>query len=342
MTSQNLPSTNDAILWLTHTMNTITTNLISKMEIKLISDTHILFNERKIKHKHKNTKIQHPHFEHNIKIMLENLNTKIMEETKKINTDSNTLTLNMSLLKTKPHLFNHTAWKPNISPNQSKTIMQITSNDIIYDQLKDLQQDLIFIDTETDGLNIYKNNILSICMTTININKDPLQSLKPMENHYYIKPKQNYVIDQSATASQIHKITQMDLNKNGQDLNDIGPIIINLLSNKIVVGFNINKFDIPILRQNLKRHNMILPPLHTIDLYQAHHKLVKHNLQSALKDLNCYPIPNNLQHTANADTDACIRLLASFTYKLNLPQSKDLYIFKHDPTSKGSIFNTNI
>jgi oligoribonuclease (3'-5' exoribonuclease) len=66
-------------------------------------------------------------------------------------------------------------------------------------QLKDIQQDLIFINTET-GLNTQKNNLLSICMTTIDFNKSPLHSFTPTEIHYYIKPKQNYVIDQNVTA----------------------------------------------------------------------------------------------------------------------------------------------
>jgi uncharacterized protein YprB with RNaseH-like and TPR domain len=248
----------------------------------------------------------------------------------------------MNLIKTKPHLFNHTAWEPILDHNQPKNIMQITSHDNIYTQLKDLQQDIIFLDTETDGLNIHKNNILSICMTTINLAKNPLHSAKQTETEYLIKPKNDYIIDQNATASQIHKITQMNLNQKGHLLEHIGQNIVKLLTNKIVVGFNINKFDIPIIRQNLKRHNIILPPLKTIDLYQAHHKLIQHNLQSALKDLHCYPIPNNLHHTAKADTDACIRLLASLTNKLNLPTTKDLYMFKHNQNSKQSIFNTNI
>jgi uncharacterized protein YprB with RNaseH-like and TPR domain len=342
MPTPNIPSNTDAILWLTNTMNTITTNLISNLETKLIYDMHTLCNERKIKHKHKNLNIQIPHLVHNINILMEDLQSHLTEEITKIKINSHTLTLNMSLLKTKPHLFSHTAWKPNTLLKQPKTIMQITSHDLIYNQLKDLQQDLIFLDTETDGLSTYKNNILSICMTTINMNTNPLDSSIPIEKLYYIKPGQNYTIDQNATASQINKITQMDLNNKGHHLKDIGTTIIKLLTEKIVVGFNINKFDIPMLRSNLKRHNLTLPPLQTIDLYQAHHNLVRHDLQSALKDLICYPIPSNLQHTANADTDACIRLLASFTKKLKLPTSKDLYIFKQDHTAKRSIFNTKI
>jgi len=239
----------------------------------------------------------------------------------------------MSLLKTKPHLFNHTAWEPSTLPNQPKIIMQITAHDLIYNQLKDIQQDFIFLDTETDGLSTHKNNILSICTTTINMNTNPLYSYILTETLYCIKLNQNYTIDQNATASQINK---------EHNLKTIGPTIIKLLNEKIVVGFNINKFDIPILRSNLKRHNLILSLLQTIDLYQAHHKFVKHDLQSALGDLIYYPIPSNLQHTANADTDVCIRLLASLTNKLNLHQSKDLCIFKQENTSKRSIFSTKI
>ena len=125
--------------------------------------------------------------------------------------------------------------------------MQITSHDLIYNQLKDLQQDLIFLDTETDGLSTYKNNILSICMTTINMDTKPLYSPIPTEKLYYIKPKQNYIIDPNTTASQINRITQMDLNNKGHDLKIIGPTIIKTLTEIIIVGVNINNFDIPML-----------------------------------------------------------------------------------------------
>jgi uncharacterized protein YprB with RNaseH-like and TPR domain len=335
---KHLPSSIDAILWLTNTMNSITIKLISKMEIKLISDLHILHNERKIKHKHKNTPVQYNHFEHNVNILLEELQNQITEEITTLKNHTSTPTINMSLLKSKPHLFKHTSWEPTTTTSP-KSIMQITSHENIYTQLKDIQQDIIFLDTETDGLNVHKNNILSICMITINMQPNPLYSDKPTEHLYLIKPHQNYTIDQNSTASQIHKISQMNLNKNGLNLKIIGPTIVNLLTNKIIVGFNINSFDIPILRNNLKKHNITLPPLQTIDLYQAHYKLIKHNLQTALKNLNCYPIPTNLQHTANADADACIRLLAEFTKKLKLPTNKDSYNLSHMPHLKNSIFN---
>jgi uncharacterized protein YprB with RNaseH-like and TPR domain len=58
----------------------------------------------------------------------------------------------------------------------------------------------------------------------------------------------------------------MDLNNKRQDLKTIGHTIIKL-TNKIVVGLNINSFDIPMIRNNLKRHSLNLPHLQTIDLY---------------------------------------------------------------------------
>lgn len=341
-TNFKTPSSMDAINWLTNIINNTTTSLISELEIQLISDTHTLFNERKIKHKHKNIQIQQAHFQHNVNILLDKFQSNIKTAVQNLANQPPTLTLNMSLLKTTPHLFKHTKWEPSTLNSSPKTLLQITSHDMIYNQLKDLQNNIIFIDTETDGLNTYKNNILSICLTTIKMEQNILHSSNPQEHHFYIKPNKDYKINPNCPASQVHKISQTTLNQKGHYLTEIGPTIIKLLANKIAVGFNINNFDIPMIRNNLQRHNINLPPIKTIDLYQAHHKLIKHDLQSALKDLLCYPIPNHLQHSANADTDACIRLLAALTDKLNLPTNLNSYLNTHTQNyNKHSIFNTS-
>jgi hypothetical protein len=62
--------------------------------------------------------------------LIKNLQSHLTEEINKIKANSHTLTLNMSLLKTKLHLFNHTAWEPSTLPNQPKIIMQITALDL--------------------------------------------------------------------------------------------------------------------------------------------------------------------------------------------------------------------
>jgi len=333
----------DMSLWFSNTSTNILSKLISDMEIKMISDIHLLYNERKIKHKYQTTYIQPSHLIYNAEILLHNFQKEFKLELTNLTRNNNTkLNIDMNKIKQKPHLFPmifKTPQQPIYSP---KNILQISNHHQIYHQLKFLQNDIIFIDTETDGLSIHKSNLLSICLTTIKLNENPINSPNSTEHLFYIKPHNSYHINTNGEAFKINKISQTTIDKEGKTLTSLTPTILNLLNNKIIIGYNINSFDIPIIRNNLKRINITLPPLMTIDLYQAHHKLFKHDLNSALKNLRCFPIPKEHQHTANGDADACIRLLAAMTKELNLPLTKNTYISTQTPTNKHNIFHTHI
>lgn len=335
-----LPSTMDTILWLNNTASNILHTLIAKLETKLISDTHIMFNDRHIKHKHKNVHIQSSHLMHNIDILLDDFQHELKHHIKQLNTNKTCLTLNMNKMKNQPHLYIHHK-KPTPTPNP-RTILQISSHHLIFNQLKNLQQDLVFIDTETDGTSIHTSNILSICMTTINLKDSPIHSDNYTEHFHYIKPHINYKINTKNEAFKINKITQDDIDTHGIPLTSIYNLIYSLLTTKIVVGYNINSFDIPLIRKNLKSLKLHLPPIMTIDLYQTHHQLIKHDLKSALQNTRCYPIEPHLQHSAKADTEACIRLLAALTNKLKLPMTKQAYISQLIPNKKFQTFHTQI
>jgi uncharacterized protein YprB with RNaseH-like and TPR domain len=343
MTSQ---STIDMTLWFSNTTTNILLHLISDMEIKMVSDIHLLHNERKIKHKHKNVHIQTSHLIYSAENLIQKFQTELKSELAKLTKNNNTtLTINMNKIKQHPHLFHEIIKAPKLPNQLPKNILQISSHHQIHHQLKYIQNDLVFLDTETDGLSIHKSNILSICLTTININSNPITSQNSTEKLFYIKPYSTYTVDTSSQAFKVNQISQSTINKKGVMLANIAPEILKLLTTKIVVGFNINSFDIPIIRNNLKKYKIHLPPIMTIDLYQAHHKLIKHDLNSALKDLKCYPIDKNNQHSANGDADACIRLLAAFTSELDLPLTKQTYLSQQNqqnPINKHQIFHTNI
>lgn len=306
--------------WLLQTFQTTTLQLINELEISMIQDCHYVHNERLSKHKFLPITVSQTHLEYHVNNLLHNLKTTIINA---VHNERPTLTLNMSLIKQKPHLFDHT-----LTLRKSKkpwSIMQIASHKTIYEHLKSLQHKLIFLDIETDGINIQQSNILSICLTSINLKSNPLLSDKHKEWMNYIKPHLNYNVNTDDEAFKVNKITQKTLDQSGISLLTISDKLIQLLTTNICVGFNINKFDIPIIRNNLKKHNKLLPKIQTIDLYQAHHQLKPHNLSTALKDLNCYPIPSQLLHSATGDTDACIRLLAALTLELKLPTTPDGY-----------------
>jgi uncharacterized protein YprB with RNaseH-like and TPR domain len=336
-------STIDMSLWLTNTATNTLLHLISEMETKMISDIHMLYNERKIKHKHKNIHIQPSHLLYNFEILMQNFQVNFKAELSNlIKNNKSTLTVNMNKIKLNPQPFMTALRSPKQVNNPSKSILQISNHHQIYQQLRNIQNDVVFIDTETDGISTHNSNLLSICLTTIDLKENPIASPNHTEHLFYIKPSNEYTINTNSDAFKINQISQSTLDTKGSELSQVAPIILKLLTTRIAVGFNINSFDIPIIRNNLKRINTTLPPLMTIDLYQAHYKLFKHDLNSALKHLKCYPIPKNDQHSANADTDACIRLLAAFTKELNLPSTKETYLTQCLTRNKHQIFQINI
>jgi uncharacterized protein YprB with RNaseH-like and TPR domain len=334
--ASNIPMT----IWLSNTITNITMTLIKETEIKMIQDTHIFCNERKIKHKYQPQIIDSTHFSHNCHILIENFKKQMEEQLKQVNSKNIQLTLNMNLLKDKPSFF-HCNSSTNITKNISKhprNILQISMHDFISKQLYDLQNDLIFFDIETDGLSLH-SNILSICLSNLCLKPNTIFPKSHEEHLIFLKPNTNYQIDYKSKAYEINKITQEDIDNSPYTLDMIADYIINIFTKKIIVGFNINKFDIPILRNSLKIHNKILPPIKTIDLYQAHYKIQKHDLSTALKDLLCYPIDSKAIHQANADANACIRLLAACTEKLDLPTNLNEYLNLYQLSTKNQIFN---
>jgi uncharacterized protein YprB with RNaseH-like and TPR domain len=248
----------------------------------------------------------------------------------------------MEKIKQKPHLFPTLSKSPKQIIQTPRNILQISSQNLIHHQLKNLYNDIIFVDTETDGLSTYKSNLFSICLTSIKATDHHTFPLTSKEHLFYIKPNNSYSVNTDNQAYKINQISQTTLNSKGISLSSIASLILDLLTSRIVVGFDINSFDIPIIRNNVKRINITLPPLMTIDLYQAHHKIAKHDLSSALKDLRCYLIAQDSLHSANGDADACIRLLTAFTKDLQLPLTKNSYLSHNNINNTHQIFQTNI
>ena len=318
------PSNMDLSYWLTSITHNILNNIITETENNIKRDIKNFQADRKIK-QNKNIPqlINNSHLTQHIQNLLNKFHSEVNQELEKIKSSSTKLTVNIQ----KSH--NYLLPSPSPSPQmirfneKPRSLLQLSSHYEIYEQLKDIQKDIIFLDTETDGLPP-NCNMLSICMTSIQLNKNPLESENYNEQFYYIKPNENYRIDYRSRAFQINKISQKNID-NGIFLSNLGEHIINTLQNKIVIGYNINSFDIPVLRNNLRKVKLKLPPIETIDLYNIQIKKHRRDLSSTLKDLICHPIEENVKHTATADTEACIRLFAAQIKKYNLPRTKELY-----------------
>jgi uncharacterized protein YprB with RNaseH-like and TPR domain len=327
------PSHVDMSLWLTTTINNITTKLIAGIESNMIKDSNIFCNDRKIKHKNLPQPVNLAHLQLYCTNLSKQFEQELNSQIDNLSHDNGTkLSLKLKGKTTTP-LYS----TPRPLP---RNLLQIASHKLIYDQLKNIQNNLLFIDIETDGLPP-KCNILSICMTTINLNINPETSPNYNEDFYLIKPCDKYKIDYQSEAYKINKISQTELDNKSTTLTNIADHLIQQLTQHVIVGYNINSFDIPIIRKSLGKIHKALPPITTIDLYRAYQQLTKHDLSSALKDLGCYPIPTHLRHQATADTEACIRLMAALTKTMQLPTTLNDYKEIND-NNINKIYRTNV
>ena len=179
---------------------------------------------------------------------------------------------------------------------------------------------LIFLDIETDSLNINTANILQISLLEIQCSNNSLNPfiIKPLCNSY-IKPYNNYIIDKNNKSTKIHNITQKQIDK-APHFHELAMDIVDQTVLATLVGFNIQYFDIPILLKNLKNSKQNPGWTHTIDLAQAYWKYFPSTLENALKALK---IQHEPLHNAQNDAIACIDLLAALIIHNKLPTNPE-------------------
>jgi len=178
---------------------------------------------------------------------------------------------------------------------------------------------LAFIDLETDGINIETANILQIAIIKPIIHPihDSLHYLKTFSS--YILPYKGYSQEDNK-AFHINHIGEKQL-KSALLMEDIAPHIAYQLYHTILVGYNINSFDIPILKRHLIKYEEELIHNFSIDLYPACWKDKKQKLGDAIKAYNLSNNPN--PHDAMADASCCMDLLNELIERNELPNNED-------------------
>jgi DNA polymerase III epsilon subunit-like protein len=96
--------------------------------------------------------------------------------------------------------------------------------------------------------------------------------------------------------------------------------VSDMLTDTVIVGYNINNFDIPILKRHLDKFNKPLLHKFSIDLYPACWRNKKQKLKDAIQSYNLQPNPN--PHDALADANSCIDLLSQLIHKNELPKDE--------------------
>jgi uncharacterized protein YprB with RNaseH-like and TPR domain len=197
--------------------------------------------------------------------------------------------------------------KGNQKPCSALDVAQLQSS---YNHLFKYKEELAFIDLETDGLDTNKCNILQIGITQI-------QPTKYSVWKTYLKPHANYTINTDSQSFKVNKIGQ-DLIWNAPYYTDIQKELLDQLDGKILIGYNINKFDIPILKRMIESNQSSPNWKGTIDLGKIYWKnRAPGTFEHALHHFNIHT--ENELHDAAEDSKNCIHLLAKMMEQGMIP-----------------------
>lgn len=161
-----------------------------------------------------------------------------------------------------------------------------------------LTRPLAFFDLETTGLDFTKDRIVEISILKV----FPDQSRKSL---YYLI---NQTIPISQEVSAIHGITDEKV-KNSPKFSDVAVEISEFIREADLAGYNSNRFDIPMLTEEMLRCgiDLYVEEKNNIDVQAIFHAMEKRDLTAAYKFYCGKSLEN--AHTAEADTEATYEIL---------------------------------
>lgn len=163
-----------------------------------------------------------------------------------------------------------------------------------------ISKPICFFDLETTGVNVSLDRIVEISILKIfpNGNKE--------SKTWLVNPGVPIPLE----ASNIHGITN-DIVKNEPLFKMIASDIKSMINNCDLAGFNSNKFDIPLLAEELLRSEIdfSLDNVATIDVQNIFHKMEQRTLSAAYQ-FYCGKSLDNA-HSSKADTLATFEVLES-------------------------------
>jgi len=162
-----------------------------------------------------------------------------------------------------------------------------------------LHRPLIFFDIETTGTSIVKDRIVELCAIKIAPDKSRIEVLQRF----------NPGIKIPYEVSQIHGITN-EMVKNEPAFADTAQDLASFFSGCDLAGFNIAKFDIPLLVEEFLRTGLDYNPVEgakIVDAMTIFMRKEPRNLEAALKFYANEELKN--AHSAHADVEATIKVL---------------------------------
>ena len=161
-----------------------------------------------------------------------------------------------------------------------------------------LNKPICFFDLETTGTNVAQDRIIEISILKVFPNGNK-------ESHTW---KVNPGVPIPKQAADIHGITD-EMVANEPSFKELAPKVMALLKDSDLGGFNSNRFDIPLLAEELLRAeiDLDLKKSQSVDVQTIFHKMEKRTLGAAYQ----FYCGKNLEdaHSAEADTNATYEVL---------------------------------
>ncbi|MFH4967953.1 3'-5' exonuclease [Gaetbulibacter sp. M240] len=171
-----------------------------------------------------------------------------------------------------------------------------------------LSKPICFFDLETTGINISKDRIVEMAILKVHPNGDEERKT------WLINPEMPIPKE----VSDIHGITD-DMVADAPTFKEVAKDVYNVIKDSDLGGFNSNRFDIPLLAEEMLRSDIDfdMKNRRAIDVQTIFHKMEQRTLSAAYK----FYCDKNLEeaHSAGADTDATYEVL-----KAQLEKYQDL------------------
>ena len=162
-----------------------------------------------------------------------------------------------------------------------------------------LHRPLIFFDLETTGVSLSKDKIIELCAIKIMPDKSRTMLLQRFYPEMPIPP----------SATEIHGITD-EMVANEPTFREKAKEVLAFFSNCDIAGYNIAKFDIPLLVEELLRSGLEVNPFEkvkVIDSLSIYFKKEPRTLSAAVKFYAHEELLN--AHSAEADVEATMKVL---------------------------------
>ncbi len=163
-----------------------------------------------------------------------------------------------------------------------------------------LDRDIVFFDIESTGLNVIQDRIIQIAL--IKYFKD---GRSPEELALLVNPG----IPISAEAMSVHGITPDDI-RDQPKFGAVAKQIYDFIGDADLSGYNSDRFDLPMLTEELYRHGFDLKPeeRRSIDVQKIFYKMEPRTLKAAYKVFCGKELVD--AHDALADVRATVEVLA--------------------------------